>query len=63
MNITSCPICEKDETQLVGDHYFCRNCFSEFTIKFDTKKYFPYNVIFPKRILPEFYRKPLYHIE
>lgn len=61
--ITTCPICEKNETQIVGDHFFCNNCFAEFTIKIDTKKHFPYNVIFPKRSLSEFYRKPLYHIE
>ena len=56
----NCPRCNKSNTKIIDDHYFCNVCFAEFLFKIDVKKCFPFNVIFPKRPLELFYREPYY---
>lgn len=62
-----CPRCMEDSGQSVNDtHYICtrtecidqNNKRTQFKYINDSKLYFPFNVIFPKRTLKEFYRKP-----
>lgn len=62
-----CPRCMNDSGQNVNDtHYVCNrsecvdlnNKRTQFKCINDQILMFPYNVIFPKRLLKEFYRKP-----
>lgn len=55
-----CPRCGRDDTLLMTDHYYCNYCQAEFKLLVDDYKRFPYNCIFPNRIISEFYRKPYY---
>jgi hypothetical protein len=59
----TCPVCGTDNTTPLVDHYFCNNCLYEFHVDYDTKKWFPYNVIFPLHPLELFYRKSEYTID
>ena len=62
-----CPRCLRNSGQNVNNtHYVCNrsecvdsnNKRTQFKFINDSKLYFPYNVIFPKRSIKEFYRKP-----
>lgn len=55
-----CPKCRSDNLAIFTDHYFCRNCSTEFIIVIDHRKYFPDSCVFPKRLLENFYRYALY---
>lgn len=56
-----CPKCRSDNLAVFSDHFFCRNCSTEFIMLIDKRKYFPDSCVYPKRNIEQFYRYAIYH--